>query len=127
MRTFELAASKHARNIPTQWLPSGGMLVSDYLYRAAEHPGIIFKQPDGTYVDCMGREVTRFGFHNLRKAVSDYLTEGKKADVRTIQDTLQRENPDVALARYTGSSLESRLAAQDVIASVILGDSTQVQ
>jgi hypothetical protein len=30
-------------------------------------------------------------FHNLRKAVSDYLNEGKKVDVRTIQDTLRHE------------------------------------
>ena len=64
--------------------------------------------------------VTRFGFHNLRKAVSDYLNEGKKVDVRTIQDTLRHENPDMTLARYTESSLESRLAAQDVMAEAIL-------
>jgi len=105
----------------------GGMLVRDYLYPAAEHAGIIFKQQDGTYVDSTGRKVTRFGFHNLRKAVSDYLNEGKKADVRTIQDTLRHENPDVTLARYTESSLESRLAAQDVMASAILDDSKQIQ
>jgi integrase len=103
----------------------GGMLVRDYLYPAAEHAGIIFR--DGSYVDSTGRKVTRFGFHNLRKAVSDYLNEGKKADVRTIQDTLRHENPDVTLARYTESSLESRLAAQDVMASAVLGESTQVQ
>jgi integrase len=105
----------------------GGMLVRDYLYPAAEHAGIVFKQQDGTYVDCTGRKVKRFGFHNLRKAVSDYLTEGKKADVRTIQDTLRHENPDVTLARYTESSLESRLAAQDVMASAILDEAKQVQ
>jgi integrase len=74
-----------------------------------------------------GRKVTRFGFHNLRKAVSDYLNEGKKADVRTIQDTLRHENPDVTLARHTESSLESRLAAQDVMADAILSDLKRVQ
>ena len=105
----------------------GGMLVRDYLYPAAEHAGIIFRQLDGGYVDSTGRKVTRFGFHNLRKAVSDYLNEGKKADVRTIQDTLRHENPDVTLAKYTESSLESRLAAQDVMASAILDDAKQVQ
>ena len=105
----------------------GGMLVRDYLYPAAEHAGVIFRQKDGTYVDFTGRKVTRFGFHNLRKAVSDYLTEGKKADVRTIQDTLRHENPEMTLSKYTESSLESRLAAQDVMASAVLGDSKQVQ
>jgi integrase len=102
-----------------------GMLVRDHLYPAAEHAGIIFPQQDGSYVDSTGRKVTRF--HNLRKAVSDYLNEGKKADVRTIQDILRHENPDMTLARYTESSLESRLAAQDVMASAVLGDSKQVQ
>ena len=80
-----------------------------------------------SYVDSTGRKVTRFGFHNIRKAVSDYLTEGKKADVRTIQDTLRHENPEMTLSKYTESSLESRLAAQDVMASAVLGDSTRVQ
>jgi|HubBroStandDraft_5_1064220.scaffolds.fasta_scaffold47891_2 hypothetical protein len=30
----------------------------------------IFRQQDGSYADSTGRVVTRFGFHNLRKAVS---------------------------------------------------------
>ena len=105
----------------------GGMLVRDYLYPAAEHAGIIFRQEDGSYLDSTGRRVTRFGFHNIRKAVSDYLTEGKKADVRTIQDTLRHENPEMTLSKYTESSLESRLAAQDIMASAVLGESTRVQ
>jgi integrase len=79
----------------------GGMLVRDYLYPAAEKVGIIFRQRNGGYLDSIGRGVTRIGFHNLRKAVSDYLNEGKKVDVRTIQDTLRHENPEVTLANYT--------------------------
>jgi hypothetical protein len=43
------------------------------------------------------------------------------------QDTLRHENPDMTLSNYTESSLESRLAAQDVMASAVLGDPTQVQ
>jgi len=105
----------------------GGMLVRDYLYPAAEKAGIIFRQRNGSYVDSIGRLVTRFGFHNLRKAVSDYLNEGKKVDVRTIQDTLRHENPEVTLANYTESSLESRLAAQDVMADAIFSDLKRVQ
>jgi integrase len=105
----------------------GGMLVRDYLYPAAEVAGIIFRQQDGSYVDSAGRLVTRFGFHNLRKAVSDYLNEGKKADVRTIQDTLRHENPEMTLSKYTESSLESRLAAQDAMAQAILADPEQEQ
>jgi len=66
-------------------------------------------------------------FHNLRKAVSDYLNEGKKVDVRTIQDTLRHENPEMTLANYTESSLESRLAAQDVLADAIFSDLKRVQ
>jgi hypothetical protein len=46
----------------------GGMLVRGYLYPAAEHAEIIFRQKDGSYVDSTSRKVTRFGFHNLRKA-----------------------------------------------------------
>jgi len=105
----------------------GGMLVRDYLYPAAEKAGIIFRQRNGSYVDSIGRLVTRFGFHNLRKAVSDYLNEGKKVDVRTIQDTLRHENPEVTLANYTESSLESRLAAQEVMADAIFSDLKRVQ
>jgi integrase len=97
----------------------GGMIVRDYLYPAAEKAGIIVRQQNGSYVDSTGRKVTRFGFHNLRKAVSDYLNEGKKADVRTIQDTLRHESPDLTLKKYTESSLESRLAAQGVMADAI--------
>jgi hypothetical protein len=62
----------------------GSMLVRDYLYPAAERARIIFRQQDGSYVDSTGRVVTRFGFHNFRKDVSDYLNEGKRVDVRTI-------------------------------------------
>ena len=105
----------------------GGMLVRDYLYPAAEKAGIIFRQKDGSYVDATGRRVTRFGFHNLRKAVSDYLNEGKKVDVRTIQDTLRHESPEMTLSKYTESTLESRLAAQDVMAHAILAKPGQVQ
>jgi hypothetical protein len=47
--------------------------------------------------------------------------------VRTIQDTLRHENPDVTLARYTESSLESRLAAQDVMTDRIFSDLKRVQ
>jgi hypothetical protein len=102
------------------------MLVRDYRYPAAEHAGIILKQQDSSYVDSTGHKVRRFGFHNLRKAVSDYLTEGKKAGVRTIQDTLRQEDPGVTIARNTESSLESYLAAQDVMASTVLDDAKQV-
>ena len=94
---------------------------------SAEHAGIIFRQQDGSYVDSTSRMVTRFAFHNLRKAVSDDLTEGKKADVRTIQDTLRHENPEVTLSKYTESSLESRLAAQDVVALAILAEPEQAK
>jgi integrase len=64
-------------------------------------------------------------FHNLRKAVSDYLNEGKKADVRTIQDMLRHENPEMTLSKYTESSLQSRLAAQEVMADAILAEVEQ--
>jgi hypothetical protein len=47
--------------------------------------------------------------------------------VRTIQDTLRHEHPEMTLSKYTESSLESRLAAQDVMASAILDDAKQVQ
>ena len=105
----------------------GGMIVRDHLYPAGERAGILVRQQNGSYVDFTGRKVTRFGFHNLRKAVSDYLNEGKKADVRTIQDTLRHESPDVTLAKYTESTLESRLAAQGVMAAAIFAEPERVQ
>jgi len=118
-----LRLGKDARQDASVWRNAG----SGYLYPAAEHAGIIFRQGDGSYADSTGRKVTRFGFHNLRKAVSDYLNEGKKADVRTIQDTLRHEKPDVTLVRYTESSLELRLAAQDVMADAIFFDLKRMQ
>lgn len=78
-------------------------------------------------MDSTGRVVTRFGFHNLRKAVSDYLNEGKKVDVRTIQDTLRHEDPEMTFARYTESSLDSRLAAQSAMVDAIFPDTKQAQ
>ena len=47
--------------------------------------------------------------------------------MRTIQETLRHENPEMTLAKYTESSLESRLAAQDVMADAIFPDPKQVQ
>jgi integrase len=103
------------------------MTTSGVAWRFGPKAGIIFRQRKGGYLDSIGRGVTRFGFHNLRKAVSDYLNEGKKVDVRTIQDTLRHKNPEVTLANYTESSLESRLAAQDVMADAIFSDLKRVQ
>ena len=67
------------------------------------------------------------GSTTYARLFSDYLNEGKKANVRTIQETLRHENPEMTLAKYTESSLESRLAAQDVMADAIFPDPKQVQ
>jgi hypothetical protein len=77
-----------------------------------------------SYKKYPGRKQWLYGF---MAETLDYLTEGKKADVRTIQDTLRHENPEMTLSKYTESSLESRLAAQHLMASAVLGDSTKLQ
>lgn len=59
------------------------------------------------------------------------ITEGGRRSVTGIGAhgtvTLRHENPEMTLSKYTESSPESRLAAQHVMASAVLGDSTKLQ
>ncbi|MBZ5616550.1 MAG: hypothetical protein LAO23_21285 [Acidobacteriia bacterium] len=85
------------------------MLVADHLRPAAAKAGV-FKN-----------EVRRrFGFHNPRHSLSSFLITEKKADVRTVQDTLRYAKPDMTLGGYTKCSMKSRIAAQEQVLDAIL-------
>jgi len=84
------------------------MLVADQLRPAAAKAGV-FKN-----------EVPkRFGFHNLRHSLSSFLITEKKADVRTVRDTLRHAKPDMTLGAYTKSPMKARIAAQPQVLDAI--------
>jgi hypothetical protein len=67
----------------------------------------------------VGRDSTQLGELQKVLVISGYLAEEKKADERTTQDALPHANAKMILSKYTESSLESQLAAQDVGASSV--------
>ncbi|PYL07653.1 MAG: hypothetical protein DME33_09725 [Verrucomicrobia bacterium] len=90
----------------------GNMLVADHLRPAAAKSGV-FK--NGV--------PKRFGFHNLRHSLSSFLITEKKADVRTVQDTLRHAKPDMTLGAYTKSPMKARIAAQQQVLDAIFDKS----
>ena len=53
----------------------------------------------------------RFGFHNLRHALTSFLVE-IGTDPKTIQDVLRWANPSILLRTYAHSRMEKRMEAQ---------------
>lgn len=76
-----------------------GMLITDHLRPAAKQVIVL---PDGM----------RFGFHNLRHAISSFLVE-IGTDTKTIQDMLRWADPSILLKVYAHSRMDSRRVAQD--------------
>jgi integrase len=76
-----------------------GMLITDHLRPAAKQ---VIDLPDGM----------RFGFHNLRHAISSFLVE-IGTDTKTIQDMLRWADPSILLKVYAHSRMDSRRSAQD--------------
>ena len=90
----------------------GNMLVADHLRPAAAKSGV--------FKNGMPK---RFGFHNLRHSLSSFLITEKKADVRTVQDTLRHAKPDMTLGAYTKSPMKARIAAQQQVLDAIFDKS----
>jgi len=74
------------------------MLVEDHLRPAAEQ---VVEIPPGH----------RFGFHNLRHALTSFLVE-IGTDAKTIQDMLRWADPSILLRIYAHSRMDKRMEAQ---------------
>ena len=75
------------------------MLVEDHLRPAAKQ---VIDLPDDT----------RFGFHNLRYALTAFLVEEGSTDLKTIQDMLRWSDPSILLRTYAHSRMDKRREAQ---------------
>jgi integrase len=91
----------------------GNMLVSDHLRRAAIKAGVLRVAEDSRVYDSSGSPVKRPGFHNLRHSLSTALMTGEKEDPRTVQDMLRHSKVATSLERYTQSTMQKRIAAQE--------------
>ena len=74
------------------------MLVEDHLRPAAKQ---VIDIPPGH----------RFGFHNLRHALTSFLVE-IGTDPKTIQDMLRWADPSILLRTYAHSRMDKRMEAQ---------------
>ena len=74
------------------------MLVEDHLRPAAKQ---VIEIPPGH----------RFGFHNLRHALTSFLVE-IGTDPKTIQDMLRWADPSILLRTYAHSRMNKRMEAQ---------------
>ena len=74
------------------------MLVEDHLRPAAKQ---VIEIPPGQ----------RFGFHNLRHALTSFLVE-IGTDAKTIQDMLRWADPSILLRTYAHSRMDKRMEAQ---------------
>jgi integrase len=87
------------------------MLVEDHLKPAAKQ---VIDIPAGH----------RFGFHNLRHALSSYLLE-VGTDPKTIQDMLRWADPTMLMKTYAHSRMDKRREAQDkMVAAMGLNETT---
>jgi integrase len=87
------------------------MLVADHLRPAAEK---VIEIPKGH----------RFGFHNLRHALSSFLVE-IGTDPKTIQDMLRWADPTMLMKTYAHSRMDKRREAQDkMVAAMGLTEAT---
>jgi len=87
------------------------MLVEDHLRPAAKR---VIEIPDGH----------RFGFHNLRHALTSFLVE-IGTDPKTIQDMMRWADPSILLKVYAHSRMDKRMEAQaKMIAAMGLNEET---
>jgi integrase len=90
------------------------MLVEDHLRPAAKQ---VIEIPPGH----------RFGFHNLRHALTSFLVE-IGTDSKTIQDMLRWADPSILLKVYAHSRMDKRMEAQaKMIAAMGLDEDTAQQ
>ncbi len=81
------------------------MLVEDYLRPAAVKVGVK-KVEDDSF---------RFGFHNLRHALSSYLQIQAKVDPKVMQKILRHEDINTTMNIYTHDMDRNRIAAQGLM------------
>jgi integrase len=109
----------------------GNMLASDYLRPAAIKAGALTttaeKRIDNEgketvrlrYWDKQGKEVKRFGFHNLRHSLASFLTTKKKTDVKTVQRSLRHAKSTTTLDKYVQTDMDELVAAQELMLDAI--------
>jgi integrase len=91
---------------------SASIFVADYLRPAAKAAGVRIE--DGQ----------RFGFHNLRHSLSNWLVNKAKADPKTVQSILRHARIQTTLDLYTQEDCDETRAAQGEYLSA-LGMRTQ--
>lgn len=77
------------------------VFVRNHLRPAAKEAGVVI--PDGH----------RWGLHNLRHSLSNWLTNKAKENVKTVQGILRHSRVQTTLDLYTDSDLDEMIAAQD--------------
>ena len=117
----------------------GNMLASDWLRPAAVKAGALRVTEEKRlnakgeeevvrvhYWDKQGREVRRFGFHNLRHSLSSYIISKKKTDVATVQRMLRHSKATLTLDKYRQTDMDELIAAQELMLDAIFGESGAV-
>lgn len=119
----------------------GNMLVRDYLYPAAVKAGVLttasvwvkkwdeesgkeVKAEKTVYFDRKGEQVKRFGFHQFRHSLSNFLTTKKKVDPKTAQTALRQSNAAFTLNCYTQTDNDELVAAQNLMLDAIFNTGT---
>lgn len=94
---FVFPSIKEGGRVPT----CASVFVRNYLRPAAKEAGVVI--PDGH----------RWGLHNLRHSLSNWLTNKAKENVKTVQGILRHSRVQTTLDLYTDSDLDEMIAAQD--------------
>src|SRR2546429_8503270 len=91
------------------------VFVADYLRPAARKAGVHIE--DGQ----------RFGLHNLRHSLSNWLVNKAKVEPKTVQGILRHAKIQTALDLYTQEDCDETLAAQGGYLTALGGGTQMVQ
>jgi hypothetical protein len=94
---------------------SPSIFVADYLRPAAKKAGVQIE--DGQ----------RFGLHNLRHSLSNWLVNKAKVEPKTVQGILRHSKIQTTLDLYTQEDRDETLAAQGEYLTALGGSSSKVQ
>ena len=94
---------------------SASIFVADYLRPAAEKAGVHIE--DGQ----------RFGLHNLRHSLSNWLVNKAKVEPKTVQRILRHSKIQTTLDLYTQEDRDETLAAQEEYLTALGVSSSMVQ
>ncbi|MGC2195174.1 MAG: site-specific integrase [Terriglobales bacterium] len=84
------------------------VFVRNYLRPAAHAAGV--QIPDGY----------RFGLHNLRHSLSNWLVNRGKVDPKTVQEMLRHAKVQTTLDLYTQGDNDNKISAQDRFCGLIV-------